>query len=148
MTNVYWDCETYSLCALNERGAHIYAGDPTTNFHFFCYAIADGEVETWKPGDPVPAPFANPTEYKFVADNWEFERAIHARILVERYGFPPLPIENQDCAQRLALSGTRAALRSSRPAVPQGSRGAQGDASLVASRDRKESKEARRPCRP
>jgi CHC2 zinc finger len=105
MTNVYWDCETYSLCALKERGAHIYAGDPTSNIHFFCYAIDDGEVEVWKPGNPVPAPFANPTGYAFISDNWEFERAIHARILVERYGFTPLPIENQDCAQRRALAG-------------------------------------------
>ena len=44
------------------------------------------------------------TGYKFVSDNWEFERAIHASILVRRYGFPPLPIEQQDCAQRLALA--------------------------------------------
>src|SRR5262249_37781387 len=34
----------------------------------------------------------------------DFERNIHAQILVSRYGFPSLPIENQDCAQRLALA--------------------------------------------
>jgi DNA polymerase len=58
-------------------------------------------------GLPLPkpsGPFAGPTRYRFVSDNFEFERIIHARILVERYGFPPLPIENQDCAQRLALA--------------------------------------------
>jgi CHC2-type zinc finger protein/Toprim domain-containing protein len=104
MLPTYWDLESLSQCNLKERGAHIYAGDPTTDIHFFCYAVGDGEVQTWKPGDPVPEPFANPTEYKFISDNWEFERAMHAQILVKRYGFPPLPIENQDCAQRLALS--------------------------------------------
>jgi DNA polymerase len=101
---VYWDIETYSQCSLKERGAHVYASDPTTGIHFFCWAIDDGPVETWRPGDPPPAPFTNPTRFKFVSDNWEFERPIHARILVERYGFPPIPIENQDCAQRRALA--------------------------------------------
>ena len=101
---VYWDVETFSQCSLTERGAYIYASDPTTDIHFFCYAIDDGEVQMWRRGDPVPGPFAGPTRYRFVSDNFEFERIIHARILVERYGFPPLPIENQDCAQRLALA--------------------------------------------
>src|SRR5262245_19875663 len=101
---VYWDLETYSQCGLKDRGAYIYASDPTTDIHFFCYAIDAGEVQVWRRGDPVPEPFANPAAYWFISDNWEFERAIHAQILVKRYGFPPLPIENQDCAQRLALA--------------------------------------------
>ena len=101
---IYWDIETYSQCSLKEHGAHVYASDPTTNTHFFCYAIDDGEVQTWRPGDPVPAPFTNPTRYTIVSDNWEFERAIHAHILISRYGFIPIPIENQDCAQRRALA--------------------------------------------
>jgi DNA polymerase len=101
---LYWDVETYSQCSLKERGAHVYASDPTTGIHFFCWAMDDGEVQTWRPGDPVPAPFTNPTRYTFVSDNWEFERAIHAHILVKRYGFPPIPIANQDCAQRRALA--------------------------------------------
>ena len=101
---IYWDIETYSQVSLKERGAHVYASDPTTGIHFFCWAIDDDEVQTWRPGDPVPASFADPTRYIFVSDNWEFERAIHAQILVKRYGFPPIPIENQDCAQRRALA--------------------------------------------
>ena len=104
MPNVYLDLETYSHCNLKDRGAYIYASDPTTDIFFFCYAIDDGEVQVWRPGDPPPVPFTEPTSYKFVSDNWDFERAIHAQILVKRYGFPPLPIENQDCAERLALA--------------------------------------------
>ena len=101
---IYWDIETYSQCSLKERGAHIYASDPTTGIHFFCFALDDGEVQTWRPGDPVPAPFTNATRYTLVSDNWEFERAIHTHILVKRYSFPPIPIKNQDCAQRRALA--------------------------------------------
>jgi len=104
MATVYWDVETYSQISLTDRGAYIYAADPATGIFFFCYVIDDGEVQVWRPGDPVPEPFANPTGYKFVSDNWEFEHTIHASILVTRYGFPTLPIEQQDCAQRLALA--------------------------------------------
>jgi DNA polymerase len=99
-----YDIETHSRCSLKEHGASIYASDPTTDIHFLCYAIGDGEVQVWRPGDPVAPPFAVPAEYRFVCDNWEFDRAIHAQIL-GRYGFPPIPIENQDCAQRRALAG-------------------------------------------
>jgi DNA polymerase len=101
---IYWDIETYSQCSLKERGAHVYANDSTTGIHFFCWAMDDGEVQTWRPDDPAPAPFTNPTRYTWVSDNWEFDRAIHAHILVKRYGFPPIPIANQDCAQRRALA--------------------------------------------
>jgi DNA polymerase bacteriophage-type len=105
MPTVYWDVETYSQCNLKERGADIYASDPTTGIYFFCWALDDNtEVEVWRPGDPVPAPFADIARYKFVVDNWQFERAIHAQILVKRYGFPPLPLKQTDCAQRLALA--------------------------------------------
>src|SRR6516225_11566138 len=100
---VYWDVETFSQCSLKERGAEIYASDPTTDIFFLCYAD-DGEVQVWRPGDPVPVPFANPAGYTFISDNWTFERNIHAQILVKRYGFPPIPLEQQDCAQRLALA--------------------------------------------
>src|SRR5262245_60906356 len=103
---VTWDAETFSQISLTEHGAHIYAADKSTDIYFFCYAIDAGEVQVWRPGDPVPEPFANPIEYQFISDNWEFERAIHAHVLVKRHGFPPIPIESQDCAQRLALANS------------------------------------------
>src|SRR5215471_18264746 len=85
-TPIYLDIETFGSRNLTECGARIYAVDPSTGVFFMCFAVGDGEVQVWKPGDPVPAPFANPTGYKFISDNWEFERAIHAHILVKRYG--------------------------------------------------------------
>jgi DNA polymerase len=101
---VYWDVETYSQVSLKDHGTHIYAADPSTGIHFLRYTIDDGPGETWRPGDPVPVPFANPPRNFFVSDNWTFERDIHAEILVKRYGFPPIPLKNQDCAQRRALA--------------------------------------------
>ena len=60
MQHVYWDVETFSQASLKDRGAHIYANDKTTGIFFFCYAVDDGDVKTWRPGDPVPEPFADP----------------------------------------------------------------------------------------
>jgi DNA polymerase len=102
--NIYWDLETFSQCNLKDYGAHRYATDSSTDVFFMCYACDEGEIQVWKPGNPVPAIFANPTEHTFVSDNWDFDRAIHANILVPRYGFSPIPIDNQDCAQRRALA--------------------------------------------
>jgi DNA polymerase len=104
MREVIWDVETFSQINLKEHGAYIYAAHVSTGVHFMCYAVDDGEVQVWKLGDPVPEPFANPAAYKFVSDNWTFENAILQHKLIPHHGFVPLPIENQDCAQRLALA--------------------------------------------
>jgi hypothetical protein len=106
MQHVYWDVETCSQVSLKDRGAHIYANDKTTDIFFFCYAVDDGEVQTWYPGDPVPAPFANPADFLFRLRQLSFERAIHENILVRRYGFTPIPLENTDCAERRALAAS------------------------------------------
>ena len=42
---IYGDIETFSLLNLKERGAYVYATDPSTDLHFFCYAIDDGAVQ-------------------------------------------------------------------------------------------------------
>jgi hypothetical protein len=62
-TPVYWDIETNSKRNLKECGAHVYATDPSTGVLVMCYAVGDGEVQVWMLGDPVPAPFADPTGY-------------------------------------------------------------------------------------
>jgi DNA polymerase len=104
MSYVVWDVESFSKINLKTSGAHIYAADPSTGIHFFCYAVDNDDEQTWRPGDPIPEPFAHPEDHRFIADNWTFEREMHARILVAHHGFPPIPLENQDCAQRLALA--------------------------------------------
>src|SRR5262245_14573003 len=107
MPTVFGDIETCSQRNLKACGAFIYATDPSTDVLCLCYAVDDGNIQVWKPGDPVPAPFANPADYDpFVWDNWHFDREIYTRILVPRYGFTPIPLEQQDCAQRLALANS------------------------------------------
>jgi DNA polymerase bacteriophage-type len=106
MARIIWDIETFSDISLKDHGAHIYAAHPSTGVHFVCYAIDANDVQTWRPGDPVPAPFTNPAEYKFVSHNWTFENAILQHVLVPRFGFVPISWEHQDCAMRLALASS------------------------------------------
>jgi hypothetical protein len=103
-TVVYWDVETASVCDLKTCGADVYARDPSTCMLLMCFAVGDGEVQVWKPGDPVPAPFADPIKYTFVSDNWTFENQILTYVLIPQHGFIPIPIERQGCAQRKALA--------------------------------------------
>ena len=55
------------------------------------YAVDDGPVQVWRPGDPIPRCFGQADEYR--AWNAEFERVIYGLILVPRYGFPTIPLE-------------------------------------------------------
>jgi len=96
--------ETYSDCDLSAHGAYRYATDPSTDVFFVCFAIDDGPVQTWRPGNQVPSVFVEPLADKYVWDNWSFERYIHEFILTLRYGFAPIPLERTDCAERLALA--------------------------------------------
>jgi hypothetical protein len=103
-STVVWDTETFSDVSLKERGAHNYAMHPSTDAHFVCFAVDGGEVQTWRPGDPVPEVFTNPVGTKFVSHNWTFENAILRHVLIPRYGFIPIAWDHQDCAMRLALA--------------------------------------------
>ena len=118
MHEMTWDFESRSAANLNNSGSWRYAADPTTEILCLCYAIDNGEVQTWLPPwvtkqlglaeQPVPEVFfeiaANPKEWKTVAHLAEFERSLYERILVPKHGFPALPLEVQHCSMTLALA--------------------------------------------
>ena len=108
MRTLFWDIETRSAVSLRDCGAHIYAIDPTTQPLCLVCAIDDEEPQLWLPTDATPAVFfeiaSDPTNWKLVAHNYEFERVILDNILVPRHGFRPIPLEAQHCTQRLALA--------------------------------------------
>jgi DNA polymerase len=64
--------------------------------------------QRWLPPDPVPAVFleiaANPTDWRLIAHNYQFERDMLENVLVPRYGFQPIPLASHYCTQRLALA--------------------------------------------
>ena len=49
---VWWDLETFSRRNLKKCGAHVYAVDPSTGMLLLCFAVDNGEVQVWLPGDP------------------------------------------------------------------------------------------------
>jgi hypothetical protein len=104
MPTVIWDIETYSQVSLKELGSHVYAQHASTGVHFIGFAVDNGEVQTWRPGDPVPQAFADPSGFTFVSFNWTFENAILRHVLMPRHGFAAIPWASQDCAMRLALA--------------------------------------------
>ena len=54
---LFRDIETRSKVSLKKVGAHKYAADPSTEVLCVAYAVDDGPVQLWRPGDPVPPEF-------------------------------------------------------------------------------------------
>jgi DNA polymerase len=101
------DCETGSTLNLPEVGAWKYATHPTTDVWCYAYAVNDGPIKLWVPGDPVPPEFTEAAEnpnWLVSAFNDQFERLIEQHIMARRYGWPTVPIERHRCTQAAALA--------------------------------------------
>jgi DNA polymerase bacteriophage-type len=105
-----WDVECRSAAPLKGKmgvGARAYAEHPTTSMLSVAFALGDGPVEVWVPGEPVPelvlAAAADPS-CLWVAHHAAFERAILDGVLVPRHGWPAVPVERHVCTMALALS--------------------------------------------
>jgi hypothetical protein len=112
MPILHRDFETRSRASIKTVGAHRYAADPSTSVLCVCYAVDNGPVELWLPGQPVPQCFvdaANNPDWIVVAHNDRFESAIEMHVLHPRFGWPPVPAEQHVCtmaaAQACALPG-------------------------------------------
>jgi DNA polymerase bacteriophage-type len=104
---LFFDVETRSAINLETAGAWRYASDPTTEVLCVGYAVDDSDPQIWTPGDPIPEAFiaavADPN-WRVLAHNFQFERAITTRILQPRYGWPEIPLGQQICTMTLALA--------------------------------------------
>jgi DNA polymerase len=104
---LYRDIETRSTIDLAKAGAWRYAADPSTEVLCVGYAIDDGSVAVWIPGQPIPEVFitaACKPDWLIVAHNDAFEGAIEEHILAPRYGWPIVPIERHRCTMGMALA--------------------------------------------
>ena len=62
------------------------------------YAKDDGEVNVWTPGQPIPEVILNgASTQQFRAHNAQFERIIWREIMLKRYGFPPITMQQWHC---------------------------------------------------
>jgi DNA polymerase bacteriophage-type len=102
------DCETKSTLDLRDVGAWRYATHTTTDVWCYAYAVDDGPINIWKPGDPVPPEIITTadenSDWSAAAFNDGFERLIEQHILAPRYGWPVVPIQQHRCLQAAALA--------------------------------------------
>ena len=101
------DYETRSRLVLKIVGAHRYAADASTEVQCCAYAVDDGPVQLWRPGDPVPVEFieaAQNPSWIVAAHNDAFETAIEKEIMSPRYGWPVTPIKRHRCTQAMCLA--------------------------------------------
>jgi DNA polymerase bacteriophage-type len=104
---LFRDFETRSTLNLADVGAWRYAADPTTEVLCVAYAVEDGTVQIWVPGQPIPEEFiaaAGDPDWLIVAHNDGFEAAMETRLLGPRYGWPLTPIGRHRCTMAAALA--------------------------------------------
>ncbi|MEF2552023.1 DNA polymerase [Aurantimonas sp. A2-1-M11] len=112
MTALHIDFESRSTVDLKKTGAFVYAADPTTDLWCACYAFDDGDVLTWRPGEPCPDDIAMHVIEggELHAHNAAFEAILWERILGPRYGWPVPDPTQWRCtmvqAYALALPGS------------------------------------------
>jgi DNA polymerase len=108
MPIIHRDIETFSTLNLAKTGPWKYAGDPSTGVWCVAYAVDDGPVQIWAPGQPIPEEFqiaARDLAWTVTAHNDSFEASIEERILAPRCGWPLVPIERHRCTMAAALAG-------------------------------------------
>lgn len=92
------DFETFGEVDLKAVGAYKYAADPATDC-LLMSAIVEGEnrVRRWRPGQPYPFADIHNDDIQINAWNSGFERRIWWDIMVPRYGWPRLELEQFVC---------------------------------------------------
>ena len=107
MPVLFRDYETRSVLDLRKVGAWRYSNHPTSEVWCCAFAVDEGPVKLWKPGEPIPAEFIeaaqNPT-WIVSAFNDQFERLIEQHILAPRYDWPLVPLAQHRCLQATALA--------------------------------------------
>ena len=104
------DSETRSPIDVTQVGAYKYAQHPETEILVWSWAIDDGDPRLWSPDWAWSRRNADPDELcehildggYFVAWNAFFDRWIWNAVMVPKYGWPELPLEQVLCAQSQA----------------------------------------------
>jgi DNA polymerase len=104
---LHLDVETRSAVNLKRVGPWVYAQHPSTGPWCTCWAIGDGAIQTWRPGDPAPAELVEHVTagYPIIAHNaMSFERVIWRHVLATRYGWPEPTLAQWHCTGALAAA--------------------------------------------
>ena len=101
------DYETRSRAILRKVGANRYANDPSTEILCAAYAVDDGAVRLWVPGNPVPLEFieaARNPRWVLAAHGDHFENAIEQHVLAPQHGWPLIEVERHRCSMSMSLA--------------------------------------------
>ena len=96
---IWIDFETRSECDLPARGVYNYARDPSTRVLCLAWALDDGEVSVWTPGQEFPMPVTRAVLAgdRIYAHNAAFERLIWSYVLGPDHGVPVPKLEQFYC---------------------------------------------------
>ena len=101
MTTLHLDLESRStITNLGKAGVVKYARHPDTDVWCACFAIDDGPVQDWLPGQPLPADLKDGLRDPSVtvaAHNAGFEWTMIENLLSVRHGWPAIPMSRLDC---------------------------------------------------
>jgi len=106
MTKLTIDFETRSCVDLKKEGLDRYAKHGSTDAWCMAYAFDDGPVELWRRGEPLPREVRAHVAAGGVveAHNAGFEWHVWNTVMVPRYGWPPLAIEQCRCTAAMAAA--------------------------------------------
>lgn len=104
--HLHLDLESRSAVDLKATGVYVYAEDRTTDIWVASFAVDDGPVKRWRPGEPVPEEIhcAVNNDWLIYAHNMNFERVMWANILTPRYGWPVPKLEQLRCTMVMAMA--------------------------------------------
>lgn len=101
MNVAHLDFETYCELDIKKVGLHRYADHPSCDVWMANYAINDGPVKRWQPGDPPPIELFNADQ--FYAHNADFEWIIWWRVMYRKHHWPDCPtLQRWHCSMALA----------------------------------------------
>lgn len=104
---LHLDFETKSTIELPDVGVDIYSRHPTTDVWCMAWVLGDDpEVELWHPGQELDSNVVAwiKSGHIVMAHNAQFELAIWNNIMVPRYGWPPLKLEQVRCTMAMAYA--------------------------------------------
>jgi DNA polymerase bacteriophage-type len=101
---IFLDCETQSEADLRKVGAWAYSEHSSTDVICVCWAVDDGPVLDWVPGEDTPLEIfeALAAGHEIEAFNVAFEYSIWNNVLVPRYGWPEVPLHRWRDTQAVA----------------------------------------------
>jgi DNA polymerase len=104
---VHWDIESRGILRLDRVGAWKYAADPATEILCVCFAVDDGPVQIWLPGNPIPPEFteiAQNPNWLLCSHNAQFELALLQKVLRPCFAWPRVPLARFRCTMAMGLA--------------------------------------------